>query len=106
MKATSIRLPITVLGLVVATVLPGVACSQGTEQVDTGVDAIVFEKRAFLEVDQATNKVTVNVSNGNSQVIDYDRYVAGGSLVMLKPPRPDGTLRPGGSLPGDPERRL
>ena len=92
MKATSIRLPITVLGLALATVLPGVACSQGTEQVDTGVDAIVFMKKAFVQVDPATQKVSIDVSGGNSQVIDYDRYVPGGSLVMLKPPRPDGTL--------------
>jgi hypothetical protein len=92
MKATSIRLPITVLGLALATVLPGVACSQGTEQVDTGVDAVIFMKRAVQSVDPVTQKVTIDVSGGNSQVIDYDRYVPGGSIVMLKPPRPDGTL--------------
>ena len=44
MKASSIRMPLTVLGLALACVLPGVACSQGTEQVNTGVDAIVFMK--------------------------------------------------------------
>ncbi len=92
MKATPIRMPLTILGLALACVLPGVACSQGTEQVDTGVDAIVFMKRAFQTVDPQTGKVIIDVSGGNTQVIDYNRYVPGGSLVMLKPPRPDGTL--------------
>lgn len=92
MKASSIRMPLTVLGLALACVLPGVACSQGTEQVDTGVDAIIFMKRAYQSVDPQTGKVTIDVSGGNTQVIDYNRYVPGGSLVMLKPPRPDGTL--------------
>ncbi len=92
MKASHVRLPLTALGLALATVLPGLACSQGTEQVDTGVDAIIFMKRAVQTVDPNTGVVTIDVSGGNSQVIDYDRYVPGGSLVMLKPPRPDGTL--------------
>ncbi len=93
MKASLVRVPLTVLGLVLATVLPGTACSQsGTEQVNTGVDAIIFMKRAVQSVDPVTNKVSIDVSGGNGQVIDYDRYVPGGSLVMLKPPRPDGQL--------------
>ena len=79
MKATSIRLPITVLGLALATVLPGVACSQGTEQVDTGVDAVIFMKRAVQSVDPNTNKVVIDVAGGNGQVLDYERYVPGGS---------------------------
>ena len=92
MKASLVRVPLTVLGLVLASVLPGTACSQGTDQVNTGVDAIIFQKRAVQTVDTATNKVAIDVSGGNGQVIDYQRYVPGGSLVMLKPPRPDGQL--------------
>ncbi len=93
MKASNVRMPLTVLGLALATVLPGVACSQGNgEQVDTGVSAIVFMKRAVQTVDPQTGVVSIDVSGGNSQVIDYDRYVPGGSLVMLQPPRPDGKL--------------
>ena len=92
MKASKVRLPLTILGLALATVLPGTACSQGTEQVNTGVNAIIFMERAVQTVDPNTNKVTVDVSGGNGQVIDYQRYVPGGSLVMLQPPRPDGQL--------------
>ena len=54
MKASHVRLPLTVLGLALATVLPGLACSQGTEQVNTGVDAIIFTKRAFTTVDPSS----------------------------------------------------
>ncbi len=93
MKASHVRMPFTVLGLALATVLPGLACSQSSsEQVNSGVDAIVFMKRAVWQTDPATGAMTPVVSQGNSQVIDYNRYVPGGSLVMLKPPRPDGTL--------------
>jgi len=92
MKASHVRMPLTVLGLALATVLPGVACSnENTGSVDTGVNAIVFMKRAVQTIDQNGN-VTIDVSDGNAQVIDYDRYVPGGSLVMLTPPRPDGQL--------------
>jgi hypothetical protein len=92
MKASKVRLPLTVLGLALAAALPGAACSQGTQQVDTGVDAIVFQLRQVQSVDPTTGQVSIDVSGGNGQVIDYNRYVPGGSLVMLKPPRPDGQL--------------
>ena len=81
MKAFQGPPALTVLGLALAAVLPGVACSQGTEQVDTGVDAIIFMKRQVQTVDPQTNKVTIDVAGGNGQVLDYERYVPGGSLV-------------------------
>ena len=93
MKASLARMPLTVLGLALATIAPGLGCSQsGTSQVSTGVNAVVFMKRAVWMTDPTTNAMTPVVSAGNSQVIDYNRYVPGGSLVMLQPPRPDGQL--------------
>jgi Hydrazine synthase alpha subunit middle domain len=90
---TGVRMPLTVLGLALATIAPGLGCSQAsTGQVSTGLNAIVFQKRAIWQVDPTTNQMTPVVSQGNSQVIDYNRYVPGGSLVMLSPPRPDGQL--------------
>lgn len=56
-----------------------------------GVDAIIFIKRQHTTGTGATAQV--NVAGGNGQVLDYDRYVPGGQLVMLTPPRPDGVLK-------------
>lgn len=58
---------------------------------NAGVDAILFIKRQHTSV--TPQGVTVDVSGGNAQVVDYDRYVPGGSLVMLTPARPDGALK-------------
>jgi len=58
---------------------------------DTGVGAIVFMKRVHTVVD-GQGAVTINVSGGNGQVIDYERYEPGGSLALLTPPRADGKL--------------
>jgi hypothetical protein len=38
-----------------------------------------------------TTTTTVDVSGGNGQVLDYSRYVPGGSLNLLSPARADGT---------------
>ncbi|WP_394845728.1 hypothetical protein LZC95_52950 [Pendulispora brunnea] len=57
---------------------------------DTGVGAIVFMKRVHTVVDG--QGVRINVSGGNGQVIDYERYEPGGSLALLTPPRADGKL--------------
>jgi hypothetical protein len=86
--------PLTlVLGAVAA---PGaaslVACSTSSAS-DTGpgVSSVLFIKRQHTSVtDQG---VSVDVAGGNGQVLDYDRYVPGGSLVLLSPARPDGTLK-------------
>ena len=70
----------------------GVACSDDDSgQSDIGVNAIVFIKRQHTSI--TAQGPTVDVAGGNGQVIDYDRYVPGGSLVILSPPRPDGTLK-------------
>ena len=95
MKARTIRKPLAAIALALAILGPGVAtsaCSQGDGNVSVGVDAIVFMKRATTTVDPVTKAVSIDVAGGNAQVIDYLRYVPGGSLVMLKPPRPDGQL--------------
>jgi hypothetical protein len=67
------------------------ACSE-TTSTDTGagVSAIVFIKRQHTTV--TPEGVSVDVAGGNAQVVDYLRYVPGGSLMMLSPPRPDGVL--------------
>lgn len=67
-------------------------CSgDGAADAGPGVSAIVFIKRQHTTVGQ--NGPSVNVAGGNGQVLDYDRYVPGGQLVVLSPPRPDGTLK-------------
>ncbi len=76
------------------TILPMLAAGCSDSQNDTtsiGVDAIIFMKRAHTIVGD-NGAVEVDVSGGNGQVIDYERFVPGGSLNLLSPPRPDGTL--------------
>lgn len=59
----------------------------GGSDVIGDVPGVVFAKRAnFDRAGQAM------VGNGTDQVIDYLRYVPGGGLYMLTPPRPDGKL--------------
>src|SRR5260221_12321522 len=55
-----------------------------------GVQALLFIKRQTTSVQKGV--VTVDVAGGNGQVLDYQRYVPGGSLNLLSPARPDGTL--------------
>lgn len=55
------------------------------------VSAILFIKRQHTVV--TPEGVKVDVAGGNAQVVDYDRYVPGGSLVLLSPARPDGALK-------------
>lgn len=67
------------------------ACSESTtEDTGAGVSAIVFVKRQHTTV--TPEGVRVDVAGGNGQVLDYTRYVPGGALMMLSPPRPDGVL--------------
>lgn len=65
--------------------------SEGTGETDANVSAVVFVKRQHTVV--GAQGVTVDVAGGNGQVLDYDRYVPGGQLVILSPPRPDGVLK-------------
>jgi hypothetical protein len=62
--------------------------SSGDSSVNTGVNAIVFIQRQHTVVG-ANGQVTVDVAGGNGQVLDYDRFVPGGSLNFLSPPRFD-----------------
>ena len=91
---TLARKPLTALALAAMILAPGAiaGCSKATtESVDTGVSAIVFIKRQHTTV-APDSVATIDVAGGNGQVIDYDRYVPGGSLNILSPARPDGSV--------------
>lgn len=80
-----------VLGVVTAPAAL-VACSESTaDDEGAGVSSVLFIKRQHTV--QGDQGVTVDVAGGNGQVLDYERYVPGGSLVLLTPARPDGTLK-------------
>jgi hypothetical protein len=70
------------------------ACSKSTsssEDTGTGVASILFIKRQTTTVDP-DGTVHVDVAGGNGQVLDYQRYVPGGSLNLLSPARADGSV--------------
>lgn len=85
------RLPLVGMAVGLACALSaGSGCGKresGGSDVIGDVPSIVFAKRA--NYDAAGAPV---VSEGTSQVIDYLRYVPGGGLYTLTPPRPDGRL--------------
>jgi hypothetical protein len=56
-----------------------------------GVSSILFIKRVTTTTG-SNGQVNIDVAGGNGQVIDYGRYEPGGSLNVLTPPRPDGTV--------------
>ena len=56
------------------------------------VQSIIFIKRQTTTT-AADGTVSVDVAGGNGQVLDYDRYVPGGSLNLLTPPSADGKLQ-------------
>jgi hypothetical protein len=90
----NVRKPLTILGLAATMLAPSAlaGCSNETSsKVELGVTAIIFMSRAHTVVGP-NGAVDINVSGGNGQVIDYDRYVPGGSLNVLSPARPDGTV--------------
>jgi hypothetical protein len=60
------------------------------------VQALLFIKRQTTTTQNGT--VTVDVAGGNGQVLDYQRYVPGGSLNLLAPASADGTVT---NLTGD-----
>ncbi len=90
-----LRLPKTALVLALGVLTPGAVvggCGESDEERgDLGVSALLFVKRAHTT--QGAEGVSVNVAGGNGQVIDYERFVAGGSLNLLKPARADGQLK-------------
>lgn len=81
----------SVIGAPAAVFANGCSESGADSATDLGVNAILFMKRAHTVVG-ADNQARVNVAGGNGQVVDYNRYEPGGSLNLLMPPRPDGTL--------------
>jgi predicted RNA-binding protein YlxR (DUF448 family) len=84
----------TTLALILAAVSPAVlasGCDTSQPSSELGVNAIAFVKRAHTVIG-ANGAATVNVADGNNQVLDYLRYVPGGSLNILSPPRPDGEV--------------
>src|SRR5258708_6747149 len=67
----------------------------GNEDTALSVQALLFIKRQHTTVvknPDGTTTVSVDVAGGNGQVLDYQRYVPGGSLNLLSPARADGTL--------------
>ncbi len=87
--------PLTILGLLGAIAGLGACSGQTTTSGSSGggvagVQSILFIKRQTTTV---TNGVpTVDVAGGNGQVLDYQRFVPGGSLNILSPARSDGTV--------------
>src|SRR5258708_21599188 len=85
---------VTLFGLAGAVALTG-ACSKSTgdgstPNVSAGVQSLLFIKRQHTTTQNGT--VSVDVAGGNGQVLDYQRFVPGGSLNLLAPARPDGTV--------------
>ena len=82
-----------VLGAVAATATVAlVACGDSTATVaGPGVSSVIFIKRQHTTA--SDQGVSVDVAGGNGQVLDYERYVPGGALMLLSPPRPDGVLK-------------
>ncbi|HLK37844.1 MAG TPA: hypothetical protein VKU41_13880 [Polyangiaceae bacterium] len=83
---------LSVLGLAggVAAAASGCNSSSSSSGPGLGVDSMLFIKRQTTTVQNG--QVVVDVAGGNGQVLDYQRYVPGGSLNILSPPRPDGTV--------------
>jgi hypothetical protein len=83
---------LSVFGLA-ATVAGMGACSKSTSNDGggIGVQSILLIKRQTT-VQNPDGTVSVDVAGGNGQVLDYQRYVPGGSLDLLSPARADGTL--------------
>ena len=92
-RVPSLKVPSLALLLgIVAPAAFGAGCSKSTDQsTSAGVSAIVFIKRQHTVVD-GTGAVTVDVAGGNGQVLDYQRYVPGGSLNLMAPARADGVV--------------
>ncbi len=69
------------------------ACSTSSSQGGSGVgvQSLLFIKRQHT-TQNPDGTFSVDVAGGNGQVVDYDRYVPGGSLNLLTPARSDGTL--------------
>lgn len=90
MKRKRLASSLTILGLAGGIAAAG-GCSNSTAAGSgIGVQSVLFIKRQTTTVQNGT--VSIDVAGGNGQVLDYQRYVKGGSLNLLSPPRPDGTV--------------
>jgi hypothetical protein len=89
MKRSSLAASVTVFGLAGSFALSGGCSSQSTTSGGAigGVQSMLFIKRQTTVPGQAPD-----VAGGNGQVLDYQRYVPGGSLNLLSPVRADGTV--------------
>lgn len=84
--------PLTAFGLLLAAASFGGACGHSsTEDTGVGVSSIIFIKRQHTTT-APDGTTQVDVAGGNGQVLDYERFVPGGSLNLLSPARPDGTI--------------
>jgi hypothetical protein len=68
------------------------ACNDAvTRGSDLHFQTLLFIKRQTMTTN-SDGSVSVDVAGGNGQVLDYQRYVPGGSLNLLSPPAPDGKI--------------
>jgi hypothetical protein len=91
---------LTLLALA-ATVTAAEGCGGPVTGSTTGSSTDILSSQAILFIQRQTTTVTknpdgttsvsVDVAGGNGQVLDYQRYVPGGSLNILSPARADGT---------------
>ena len=83
---------LTVFGLA-GTIAGMGACStsQTSSGSAIGVQSLLFIKRQTT-VQNPDGTYSVDVAGGNGQVLDYNRYVPGGSLNLLTPASSDGTV--------------
>src|SRR5580704_11682255 len=68
--------------------------TQGGSSDPLSSQTLLFIQRQTTSVvtnPDGTTTVTVDVDGGNGQVLDYQRYVPGGSVNLLTPARADGT---------------
>jgi hypothetical protein len=87
-KLTALSL---VLGVVAAPAGLAACGDSKSEDSGAGVSSVLFIKRQHTTV--SDQGVSVDVAGGNGQVLDYERFVPGGSLMLLSPARPDGVLK-------------
>src|SRR5208283_3568212 len=76
----------------------GTTATGGTGTQSAGVSGLAGQTVLFIQREttttvtnpDGTTTVSVDVAGGNGQVLDYQRYVPGGSLNLLSPAQADG----------------
>jgi hypothetical protein len=86
---------VSLFGLASTVALMG-ACDNSTSPsgesaLGSNVQSLLFIKRQTTTT-ASDGTVSVDVAGGNGQVLDYQRYVPGGSINLLSPARADGAL--------------